>query len=311
MFLSILLKSKNKRFILLKAILIKTLIFIIIKDFIQNYKFLLLLNFNTSQSTTNNVSESILKSSLSPFYDQYISQPVSEFILNDFFFINLYTKTNATNKIDYTRFKYRADLLTLTSILISIPSIWLLASEDLNYRRIACVTFQLKNIIDYIDGPLARMASTSNHSNMINLLGNNKRIDYGHLFDSLSQTLPTIFLIIGSFRFIQMKLNDYFLITKSSQIEIVNIKKRIYSYWTIFLFDIIFSGIIWNMTLQKYKKKLNGLNYKMNFLDYLNIMMCRYSSGLFIQDLFCVFIFFKYDWVCINFKLFFNLRKKI
>ena len=185
-----------------------------------------------------------------------------------------------------------------------------MASEDLNYRRIACVTFQLKNIIDYIDGPLARMASTSNHSNMINLLGNNKRIDYGHLFDSLSQTLPTIFLIIGSFRFIQMKLNDYFLITKSSQMEIVNIKKRIYSYWTIFLFDIIFSGIIWNMTLQKYKKKLNGLNYKMNFLDYLNIMMCRYSSGLFIQDLFCVFIFFKYDWVCINFKLFFNLEKK-
>jgi hypothetical protein len=287
-------KSKNKRFLILKAILVKTLIFIIVKDFINIYK--LLLFHLTSQ--TNNVSDSILKNSISPFYDQYISQPVSEFILNDFFFINLYQKNNT--KIDFARFKLRADLLTLTSILISIPSVWLLASDDINYRRIACVSFQLKNILDYVDGPLARMNSYSNHSNKITIFGI-QNIDYGHLFDSLSQTLPTIFLIIGSFRFIYMKLNDYFMIAKTSQQEIFNIKKRICLYSAIFVFDIIFSGIIWNMVLSKYKKKFL-FNNSLYFLDYLNIMVCRYSSGLFIQDLFCIFVFFKYDWVSIYFN---------
>jgi hypothetical protein len=281
-------KSKSKRLFLLKAIILKTFMFIILKDLIQNYK-LLLLNL-TSQNY--NASDLILKHSLSPFYDQYISQPISEFILNDFFFINLYQKNN-TN-VDYSRFKLRADLLTLSSILISIPSIWLLASDDSNYRRIACITFQLKNIIDYIDGPLARM-DASNRSSFIAIFGN-KKFNYGHLFDSLSQSLPTIFFIIGSFRFIKIKLKEYFMITNTSQVEVVEIKKRIYSYSAIFLFNIILSGVLWNMVFNKYKKKFL-FNYTLNFLDYLNIMLCRYSSGLFIQDLFCVFVFFKYDWV--------------
>lgn len=184
-----------------------------------------------------------------------------------------------------------ANLITLTSILISFPSIILLASNDWKKRLFACFAYQLKNILDYIDGPIIRNYSASNVTTSFNL---------GRFLDGLGSGLSFFFFFIGSciyvfrsldlisisisgqelnrwnifhkfwhclsnFLFKLFKISNLNLFSKLHQnssdskdyIFKIKLVKEVYNKITIFIIYFILSGIQWNWNLDKYRERFS------------------------------------------------------
>lgn len=245
-------------------------------------------NWNNLSKILKITSFKIKKFHFSPFGD-HIQEPIAKIILSFFFNINEtgYSDPNP-HKNKYMSNPYEiANMITLFSIIICIPSILFLASNNWKKRLFACVAFQIKNISDYIDGPIIRNFVISRPSGTFN---------YGRLLDGLASALPDAFLLIGSFIFIFRSLGlSYFILNgkKDNELNIfykcwykvskfvfekikftnknaysklpktdhdlvnynLNIKlvKKVYFKMTVFLIYFVLCGIHWNWNLDKYK----------------------------------------------------------
>jgi hypothetical protein len=218
----------------------------------------------TNEAIQNN--NRLIKKLLCPPLGIYIHEPLAEFFFN----ILLYSKS-----LNFISNQTKANLITITCILMSFP-IFILLNKDPDkqfLRRLACLLFQVRNILDFIDGKLAR--SDKN-------LKNEQDFDMGRVYDALGSSLPTLFFLLGSYIFILntqnisncaieqneiSKLNPFYrtinklmkaiknrfgVIDKYS-VPKVAIIKEIYCSLTLFTIYIIAAGIAWNQVLDSNK----------------------------------------------------------
>ena len=135
-----------------------------------------------------------IKKSLVPVSDTYFQTPIAQIFFNIFF------SDSAQN---YSiSFKTIADLVSLFSVLLGIPMFILLLNGKSLHLKLACVLFQIKSILDCIDGPIARKD--------LNKLDSNQAFDYGRLIDGIGSTIPTFLFLFGAYIHI-FKHTSYFI----------------------------------------------------------------------------------------------------
>lgn len=166
-------------------------------------------NNNSSLEHVNflfkNVSFAI-KAFITPISGDYIQEPISDFILKHFL-LNLLNNSFLSGQT-------QANLVTLVAILICIPCTWLLAdTENSRKRKLACLLFQFKNLLDYIDGPLVRASGAQVNK-------------WGRVYDAIGNFVPTVFFIIGSYVFILKSLNMTQLSLKNEIYKQLNVYYR-------------------------------------------------------------------------------------
>jgi hypothetical protein len=127
---------------------------------------------------SENLMKSI-KSSLVPPSSTYFQEPIADL------FIRLILCFSV-------QFPYRqiGNLITWLSITTAIPIFLFMQSDRLSYRRIACVFFQIKSILDCIDGPIIRL-----NPNKTSLDSNG--FFSGRTMDALGSTIPTVGFLLG------------------------------------------------------------------------------------------------------------------
>ncbi|RNA41563.1 hypothetical protein BpHYR1_032320 [Brachionus plicatilis] len=195
----------------------------------QNLKFEPKPETNTfTIKNSNNVSKILSKAfyKIKAFhftaFGDYFQEPIARLILKHFFSIN---ETGYTEPQPH-RNKYISDpheianMITLFSIIICIPSIVFLASNNWKKRLFVCVTFQIKSISDYIDGPIIRNFTSPNFSR--------SSFNYGRFLDGLAINYV-----------------------------IAKLLKEVYFKMTIFLIYFVLSGIQWNWSINKYRDKFS------------------------------------------------------
>jgi len=158
---------------------------------------------------------------------------------------------------------------------MSIPIFMLLIrnSNKLFHRRTACILFQIRNILDFMDGKLARSERKSI---------NEHDFDTGRVYDAFGSSFPTLFFLLGSYIFIintqnisncaielndVNKLNPYYRIihklvrtvkkkfgaNDTNSVLKLEITKEVYYSLTLFTIYIITAGIAWNQVLDSNK----------------------------------------------------------
>ena len=218
----------------------------------------------TKEAKHNNIR--LIKKLLCPPLGIYIHEPIADFFLN----LLLFSKS-----FNFISNQTKANLITITCILMSFP-IFILLNKDSDkqfHRRLACVLFQVRNILDFMDGKLAR--SDKN-------LKNEQDFDMGRVYDAFGSSFPTLFFLLGSYIFILntqnisycaieqseiSKLNPYyrtiyklmkaiknrFGVVDKYSVPKVAIIKEIYCGLTLFTIYIIAAGIAWNQVLDSNK----------------------------------------------------------
>lgn len=268
---------------LFRIFLLKCLLVILVKDVIKNYRYFHAINSDLSRlyleaRTKPNGSYDLaieeikhkIKLIFCPMFGEYFLVPVNNFILK-----YLIVQIDSSNLGDI--YGLLANITTLITIFISIPTIWLLSkSKSINQRRIGCIIFQLTRLIDYMDGPLSRKSLTPNKN--------------GRLYDAVGNGVSTSFFLIGTFIFIldseyvlqsshdiingvnsiyvylnricRFIINKILCITTNEEdldqkfLGKLDIKfnhlKLVYNMIAIFLFYLILSGIGFNLALDRY-----------------------------------------------------------
>lgn len=202
-----------------------------------------------------------LKNFMIPITDKYVQHPLA-MILYRVVLADLHEFLHITRKT-------LADLLTLSYILFSIPTVWLLANIDskkLVYRQIACGLFQLKNIIDSVDGQVARGGEKIVYEK------NKFKIDGGFIFDAAANGISAICFFIGSFIYIWRRYSsssvdkcDYEKLElamdksceKSNSINNKKYtKKQIGFYIIAFIIYFIISSAGWDLVWSVYSKEV-------------------------------------------------------
>ncbi|CAF0726786.1 unnamed protein product [Brachionus calyciflorus] len=263
-------------------------------------------NLNNSHLILKEVSYKI-KAFHFPISGDYFQEPIAKIILKKFFDINdtgfIYMDPNGKNEKYFSlSSKQTANFITLFAIIICIPSIWYLATNNSKKRYYSIIAFQIKNIFDYIDGPIIRKNAQ---------ISPQKQIDYGRFLDGMGNGIPTVFFIIGSYIFILRslhlarfslsseiynQLNFYYkllykvsnYISKKFQIfnfssysklsiddknfenDLIptrislNFIREVYFNLTIFVIYFFTSGILWNLNLDKYRDTFSTLNISSN-----------------------------------------------
>lgn len=248
-------------------------------------------NINNVTQILSQVSDKIKIFNNPPFGD-HLNEPCAVIILKFFFYINetghFSPKSfRIRNQLQYNAYKI-ANMITLFSIIITIPSIFLLASDNWKKRLFACIAFQMKNILDYIDGPIIRNFTTPNVSMSFNL---------GRFLDGLASGTSFFFFFTGSciyifrsldlvmlslsrqeynrlnifhkfwygisnFFFRMFSISNLNLYSKLPQNNIdskdkIRLVKEVYNKITIFLVYFFLSGIQWNWNLDNYRTKFS------------------------------------------------------
>lgn len=260
--------------------------FFILSDFILSYEDVKTTNIDILKTSTPLKSSSInktknvqnltkeaihnntrlIKKLLCPPLGIYIHEPIADLLLN----LLLYSKS-----FNFISNQTKANLITITCILMSLP-IFILLNKDSDkqfHRRVACILFQVRNILDFMDGKLARSDK---------ILKNEQDFDMGRVYDAFGSSLPTLFFLLGSYIFILntqnlsncaitqneiSKLNPYYRIIYNLMKAIKNrfgvvdkysvpkveILKEVYCSLTLFTIYIIATGIAWNHVLDSNK----------------------------------------------------------
>ena len=168
-----------------KHVEILIIFFILIIDFsIRSH------NFKTIQHTNSTEWSHDVKHMLLPLTNNYAQEPISKLLYNLIFMhINL-------NK------HILANLITFTYTFMSIPTIWLLSRVERKhhlYRQIACLIFQIKNIMDCLDGMVIRKGKVKYYDNK------GYTVDNGQIIDGVANAISTICFFIGTFFYIMVK----------------------------------------------------------------------------------------------------------
>jgi len=221
----------------------------------------------TNEATKNNFK--LIKRLLCPPFGIYVHEPIADFFLENVFL------QKSFNMISN---KTKANLITITCILISFP-IFLFICLDSNkhyYRKLACVLFQIRNILDFLDGKLARSDKTT---------ANKQSFDSGRIYDALGSSCPTVLFLLGSYLFILNNLDIFNSVHESNDTNKLNfyyktvhklfkwvrnkvgldeknaqpiflrldLVKEVYCSLTIFTIYIITAGVVWNQVLDSNK----------------------------------------------------------
>jgi hypothetical protein len=222
----------------------------------------------TNEAAKNNFK--LIKKLLCPPFGIYVHEPIADFLLENVFL------PKSANIISN---KTKANLITITCICISFP-IFLFICLDSNkhyYRKLACVLFQIRNILDFLDGKLAR--SDKNATNQ-------QRFDSGRIYDALGSSCPTLLFLLGSYIFILNDLDIFNSVHESNETNKLNfyyktihklfkwvrnkvgigeknaqpiflrldLVKEVYCSLTIFTIYIIIAGVVWNQVLDSNKQ---------------------------------------------------------
>ena len=153
-------------------------------------------SFNQSKANpmlikqVTNKNFKFLKELMEPPAGNYLHEPIANFFLN--FFLIPYSH-------NFLSYRSTANFITSICLLISIPifALLMIGLNDTFYRRMACVLFQIRNVLDYMDGNLARLDKKFDGTNF----------DFGRAFDGYGSSFPSFFLIVGSYVFILSNLN--------------------------------------------------------------------------------------------------------
>ncbi len=207
-------------------------------------------HFKTIQHTNSTEWPHNIKHFLTPMTGNYIQEPISK-VLYNLFFANI----NA-NKHDLANF------ITLTYTLISIPTIWLLSKVERKYylcRQFGCLIFQIKNVMDYLDGAVIRNGKTKNYDI------NGYQVDNGQIIDATANGISTFCFFIGTFFYIIIKYskksNSMIVEDSEDDCKLANdIKKydrlSLVVYILMFLIYFVISSLGWNIVLEIYTKEV-------------------------------------------------------
>ena len=124
-----------------------------------------------------------IKKSLVPVSDTYFQTPIAQILFNIFFSDSAWSYS-----ISY---KTIADFVSLLSVLLGIPMFILMLNDKSFNLKLACVLFQIKNVLDALDGPIARKD--------LDKLDSNQKNNYGRLIDGIGSTIPTFLFLFGAY----------------------------------------------------------------------------------------------------------------
>ena len=278
-------------------LVIVTLVIFIIVDFILSYKDFKASNYKIvdvlrlDQSTKNlftniysfnqtndskialreavETNSHLIKRLLCPPVGIHLHEPIADFFLDNFFL-----------KKGFITHQAKANAITIVCVFMSFPIFFLLIRESNQVccRRLACVLFQIRNILDFMDGKLAR------HGKLKTSQSQHLDYDVGRIYDAFGSSFPTFFFLLGSFFFILNTLNVlhgfneqeirglnifyrsihrsilwlknklFSCDKKTATITLkVELLKNVYYCLTLFLIYIILAGIVWNKVLDSNK----------------------------------------------------------
>jgi hypothetical protein len=149
--------------------------------------------------------------------------------------------------------KILANCVTLFYVLISIPEIWLLANTANSCgRKVACGLFQLKNVLDYVDGKIIRNGSRRVTSET----DSNK---HGQLIDATGNVVSLLCFFVGSFIYIwkckkrqnQAMMHSGVFSSNTMRVEITR-NRIVLVNVALFLIYFIVASAGWNMVLANY-----------------------------------------------------------
>lgn len=207
-------------------------IYVMINDYLNLYNGIKAINKGKVINITDNLVRREIKNIELPLLGYYLQEPLSN-ILYNYLFKNLNIYLNVTKQTI-------AYLVTLFYALISIPQFFLLINTDKPYKRkLACLLFQFKNILDYTDGALSR--------EFINETNDHPKNNYGHLADGIANALSAILFIAGSF--------IYIIRTEYKTKRNFGLKKDLLAYKLFFLIFFLIASIGWNFSLEYYTAK--------------------------------------------------------
>ena len=137
-----------------------------------------------------------------------IHHQIARVLLNSFLGVQFKVDHNLTSLMHdleaervplLTHGKALANLMTFSGLFMCFFTIQLLANDkNPRDRQLACLLFQIKNVLDSLDGPVARLdIFSSKHG--IDSLG---KYDFGRVIDAWGSTFSMIFFLIGSYIFI-------------------------------------------------------------------------------------------------------------
>ena len=208
-----------------------------------------------------------IKETILPATGYYLQEPLSKLSYHLFF--------SDMHKLFGISRKVLANIVTVFYGLGSLPFIWLLSRTepvDANFRKIACILFQIKNCLDYLDGEIVR----NNENKIIEYKG---IIDYGQIFDGVFNFVSTFAFLVGSFLYIWKchkadQSKDYeanipiniSLETPFRKMNKINSKEfKVLVKISIFILYFLIASIGWNYTLTKYT---NSILYDKVILTY-------------------------------------------
>lgn len=224
------------------------------------------LDKNLIEKTVKN-NFKLLKRLMEPPAGNWIHEPLGNFFLNKILMLMI-----PENLVSYQSL---GNFITSICLFLFLPILFFLiiGLNDIFYRRLACFLFQMRNVLDYMDGNLIRLGKNTNASET--------NSDFGRLFDEYGSRFPSISLLIGSYVFIFYSLiveeneikdmecffsifyklirllkkklglvNNDFKTTTVNRYSI----KEIYSKMILFIIYIIFAGLIWNNVFDSNKK---------------------------------------------------------
>ena len=201
----------------------------------------------------------LMKKLMEPPAGNWIHEPLGHFLLHKILIPIIPTS--------FVSYRNLGNFITSLCLLSFLPIFvfLIIGLNNISYRRLACCLFQMRNVLDYMDGNLIRLDE--------NILVYENNSDYGRLFDEYGSRFPSIALLGGSYVFIFFGLNVennelkntgcFFsnmykvirwlrkklgLVNNNFNLATVNggLLKEIYFKMIMFIVYIILAGIIWN-----------------------------------------------------------------
>ena len=227
---------------------IVSLILILIVDFSIRSNYFYILQHNTFN---NNFTEPVkwpheIKHFLMPISGNYIQEPISIFLYRTIFMhinLNGYVLAN---------------IITFTYTFISIPLVWLLSKVErkyLLYRQVGCVIFQLRNVMDYLDGAVIRGGKAKSYND------NRYIVDNGQLVDGVANALSTVFFFFGTFLYIWHRHHKLKNESANSDSNFDDIERKyetskLIMYIISFLIYFVIASLGWDIVLGVYTKEV-------------------------------------------------------
>ena len=195
-----------------------------------------------------------VKHLLSPMTGNYIQEPISKFI-----YYLIFAHLNVDKY-------FLANLITFTCVVISLPNIWLLNKVErkyIMYRQLGCMIFQIKNILDYLDGAVVRNGKATNYSQT------GFKVDNGHLIDSTANAVSTLCFFIGTFLYILRKYTKSTNLRDDIQLDEVDDcnkltnefnrkydRHKLLIYLFLFITYFIIASLGWDIVFETYTKEV-------------------------------------------------------